>query len=60
MSFLCTIFGVLTAMVGHTIHGSFFWSIVDFFFVPFAWAKWLICHEVNMSIIKTTFAWFLV
>jgi hypothetical protein len=48
-----------TAMVGYTIHKSLFWSIVDFFFAPFAWAKWLIMKEVNMSIIKETFSFFL-
>lgn len=47
-----------TAMIGHTIHHSLFWSVVDFFFAPFAWGKWLICHEVTMSIIKQTFAFF--
>ena len=60
MKLLYTIFSIMTAMIGHTIHGSLFWAIVDFFFCPIAWAKWLICHEVTMSIVKTTFAWFFV
>lgn len=55
-----TIFCVITAMVGYTIHGSLFWSIADFFFAPIAWAKWLICREVTLSIIKNTFSWFFV
>ena len=55
-----TMFCVLTAILGHAIHGSLFWSIVDFFFCPFAWAKWLICHEVNITIIKQAFSWFFV
>ena len=54
-----SIFCVCTAMIGHTIHGSVFWSIVDFFFTFFAWAKWLICHEVTLEIIKKTFAFFI-
>lgn len=48
----------LTAMIGHTIHGSLFWAIVDFFFAPIAWVKWLICKEVTLTIIKETFTWF--
>ena len=48
-----------TAMIGYTIHSSVFWSIMDFFFMPFAWCKWLICHEVNLTIIKKTFEFFL-
>lgn len=46
------IIGLFTAIVGHAIHGSIFWSIVDFVFWPIAWLKWLICQEVTMSIIK--------
>ena len=53
------VLAVATAMVGHTIHHSLFWAILDFFFAPFAWAKWLICHEVNLTIIRQTFAFFL-
>lgn len=52
------IFCVLTAMIGFTMHKSLGWSIVDFFFAPFAWIKWLICHEVTLSVIKATFSWF--
>ena len=55
---LYTIFCVLTAMIGYTIHVSLFWAIVDFLFCPLAWAKWLICHEVTLSVIKQTFTWF--
>jgi len=53
------IFAIATAMIGHAIHHSLFWSIVDFFFAPFAWAKWLICQEINLTIIKETFSFFL-
>jgi hypothetical protein len=52
------ILALLTAMVGYTIHGSLFWSIIDFIFAPLVWLKWLICHDVNLSIIKQTFTWF--
>lgn len=58
MKLLYTVFSVLTAMIGYQIHGSFFWSIVDFFFTPLAWIKWLICHEVTASVLHNTFSWF--
>ena len=55
---LYTIFCVATAMVGYTIHSSVFWAVVDLFLAPLVWCKWLIFHEVNMSIIRTTFEFF--
>ena len=57
---LYIIFDTLTAMIGYTIHGSIFWSIIDFFFAPIAWIKWLILHEVTMNVIRNTFTWFFV
>jgi hypothetical protein len=48
-----------TAMIGYQIHGSVFWAIMDFLFMPFAWAKWLVLQEVNLTIIKSTFEFFL-
>jgi hypothetical protein len=54
-----TILSVMTAMVGYTIHHSIFWSIMDFLFTPLTWIKWLICQEVNLTIIKQTFQFFL-
>ena len=45
-----------TAMIGYTIHGSLFWSIIDFIFMPFALVKWLICHEITFDIIQRTFS----
>ena len=56
--FIYIIFCILTAMIGYTIHGSLFWSIMDFCFTLVAWAKWLICHEVTMNVIRDTFGWF--
>lgn len=53
------IFTLPTAMIGYHIHGSVFWSIVDFIFWPIAWAKWLILQEVNLTIIKETFQFFI-
>ena len=50
------ILGIIVAMLGYTIHGSIFWSILVFFFPLFAIAKWLICHEITYSIIHQTFA----
>lgn len=51
-------FALFTAMIGHTLHGSLFWSIMDFFFWTFAWLKWIIYHEVTMATIRQTFSWF--
>jgi hypothetical protein len=52
------LFCVCTAMIGYTIHGSVFWSILDFIFTGIAWIKWFIYHEVTLDIIKQTFSWF--
>lgn len=53
------IFAVCVAIVGKAIHGSVGWAIVDFIFAPFVLLKWLIYQEVNVSIIKHAFDWFL-
>jgi len=53
------IISLATAIIGYEIHSSIFWSIIDFFFWPFAWIKWAIFHEVNVSIIKSAFEFFL-
>jgi hypothetical protein len=45
-------------MIGYNIHGSIGYAIVDFFFAPIVWIKWLIYHEVNLTIIKETFSFF--
>lgn len=58
MDFIYFLLAIGTAMVGYTIHRSLFWSVMDFFFAPFAWAKWLIMQQVNISIIKETFSFF--
>lgn len=60
ISFPSIFFTLPTAMIGYQIHGSVFWSIMDFLFWPLAWIKWFICHEVTVSIIKAAFSWFLV
>jgi len=57
-SFIWCVVSLLTAIIGHEIHGSTFWAVMDFFFMPLAWLKWVICQEVNISIIKESFAWF--
>jgi hypothetical protein len=49
---------VATAMVGYTIHGSIFWSIVDFIFTPIALVYWLITHQIDMTVIQHTFDFF--
>lgn len=49
---------LITSMIGYHIHGSVFWSIMDFIFWPITWVKWIIFHEVTLTIIKETFTWF--
>ncbi len=56
-SIIGVIFSIATGMIGYTIHGSIFWSILDGIFSLVAWGKWLICHEVTFPIIKETFSW---
>ena len=58
-SFIYMLVSLCTAMIGHTIHGSLFWAVLDFIFMPVAWGKWLVCQQVNLSIIKHTFEFFL-
>lgn len=60
MKTLYFIFSVLMAMIGYTIHGSIFWSIMDFLFSAIALVKWIICHEITLTVIKETFTWFFV
>ena len=55
---LYPIFCILTSIVGNNIHGSIFWSIVDFFFAPIAIIKWLIYKELTMKVIESSFTWF--
>ena len=55
-----TVIALATSVIGYHIHNSIFWAVMDFLFFPLAWLKWLLCHEVNMTIIKESFSWFLV
>lgn len=57
-SLIYLLFCVATAEIGYTIHHSAGWALVDFIFTPLAWVKWIICHEVTLSVIKHTFEWF--
>lgn len=56
---LALIIAIATAIIGYEIHGSIFWTIIDFFFWPIVWIKWFICSEVNITIIKQAFDFFL-
>ena len=58
-SFPSIIFGIPTAIIGHSIHGGFWWTLFDLFLWPIAWLKWLIYRDVNVAIIKNAFSWFL-
>jgi hypothetical protein len=59
-SFFALLFATLTAIVGYHMHGQVFYTICDFIFWPFVWIKWLVCHEVTLSLIKESFSWFFV
>ena len=50
---------IATAMRGYRIHSSVFWTIIDFIFWPLALAKWVIMHQINMTIIHDTFSFFI-
>jgi hypothetical protein len=50
---------VATAMIGHTIHGGWFWTAMDYLFAPIALAKWLVCHQLNMTVLRATFGFLL-
>ena len=52
------IIAVLVAMIGYHIHGSGFWTLMDFLFWPLAIVKWLICQELTLTVIKETFSFF--
>lgn len=58
-SLLYALIGIFTAFVGYNIHGSIIWAIIDWWLWPIVWLKWLICHEVNLTIIKGAFSFFL-
>jgi len=60
MSVSYTLIGAITAIIGYHIHQSVFFTIMDFLFWGIVWIKWLIFHEVTLSIIKSAFAWFFV
>lgn len=49
---------LFTTLVGQTIHGTW-WGIVDFFFWPLVWIKWVLFGEVNLSVLKETIEPFL-
>lgn len=52
------ILSFLTAIIGYTIHGNIFYSIVNFLLAPVSWIWWFIGHDVNISIIRETFKFF--
>ncbi len=56
---LLFVIALTTAIIGMEINHSVFWAVIDFFFWPFAWIKWAICQEVNLTVIKSAFSFFL-
>jgi hypothetical protein len=57
-SFIYFFIALATGMIGYQIHHSGFWSVIDFLFYPIVWVKWLVFQEVNLTIIKSAFAFF--
>ena len=53
------IIAVATAMIGYHIHGNGLYAVFNFIAWPISWVYWLICHDVNMTVIKETFQFFL-
>ena len=49
----------VTIVIGYTINKSVIWAILNGIFWPITWVKWLICKDVNMTIIKESFSFFL-
>lgn len=54
-----SVVAVATGMIGYTLNNnSLFWGIVDGLFYPIALIKWIICEELTLSLIKSTFPFF--
>ncbi len=56
---LYILLGISMAIIGYHIHGNIFWAIIDWLFWPIVLLKWAICHEINLTIIKGAFAFFM-
>ncbi len=57
--FIYLVIAIATAMIGYQIHNNFFYSIINFIFWPISWIYWLITHDVNLTVIKQAFEFFL-
>ena len=57
---LYIVFAACISMIGYTINNSLAWAIVNYLFAPLSLIKWMICHEITLNVIKTTFSWFFV
>lgn len=53
------IISIMTGMIRYHMSPDLFWAIVDALFFPLVWIKWLICAEINLTIIKETFSFFM-
>jgi shikimate 5-dehydrogenase len=50
---------ILTAMVGYTIHHNVGYAVLNFIFAPISIAYWLVTHQINISVLRETFSFFL-
>lgn len=55
-SLIYFLFTIGTGMISYTINHSIFWAILATIFTPVAWIKWLIYHDISMSILRETFS----
>lgn len=56
---LYVIFCICTSIVGIQIHHNAFYAIINFILVPISWLYCVICHDVNMTVIREAFSFFL-
>jgi hypothetical protein len=59
VNWLLLLYSTMIAMIGYQIHQSAAWAVVDFFFSLIVPMKWLIFHEVNLTIVRESFAFLL-
>lgn len=58
MLILYFLFALFISNLGYYIHGSLFWSIIDFVFWPLVLLKWCWYREITVTVIQQCFSWF--
>lgn len=57
--FIYVIIGIMTACISYHIYHNIFLAFINWGCWPITWAYWLITNQVNLTIIKETFSYFL-